>query len=99
MAHYAFLSSDFIVVEVITGISESKTIDGLDPETWYSNFRGLRCLRTSYNGKMRKNYAGVGYIYDPIRDAFIAPKANCHSEETFSEETCRWSCLNAEHLE
>jgi len=97
VAHYAFLDSNNIVTEVITGIHETETIEGLDTETWYANFRGQVCKRTSYNGNIRKNYAGIGYTYDAARDAFIAPKANCHSEEVLDEATCRWTCSNAEH--
>jgi hypothetical protein len=74
MAHYAFLNENNIVTEVIVGIDETELIEGLSPETWYSNFRGQTCIRTSYNHKIRYNYAGVGYSYDPIDDAFIAPK-------------------------
>ena len=74
MAHYAFLDDSNIVTEVIVGIDETEFIEGLDPETWYANFRGQACKRTSYNGKIRFNYAGIGYTYDPIDDAFIAPK-------------------------
>jgi len=72
MAHYAFLNENNIVTEVIVGIDETQLIEGLDPETWYSNFRGQTCKRTSYNGKIRKQFAGVGYSYDPIADVFIA---------------------------
>jgi hypothetical protein len=98
MAHYAFLDDNNIVTEVIVGIDENQLIEGLDTETWYGNFRGQKCLRTSYNGKIRKNYAGIGYTYDPVRDAFIAPKPDCHpSEITFNEDTCKWQCPNAEH--
>ena len=74
MAHYAFLDNNNIVTEVITGIDETETIEGLDTETWYGNFRGQTCKRTSYNGNIRKNYAGIGYTYDDSRDAFIAPQ-------------------------
>jgi len=74
MAHYAFLDESNIVTEVIVGIDETELIEGLDPETWYENFRGQVCKRTSYNGNIRFNYAGIGYTYDPIDDAFIAPK-------------------------
>ena len=49
MAHYAFLDENNIVTEVITGIDETETIEGLDTETWYGNFRGQTCKRTSYN--------------------------------------------------
>jgi len=96
MAHYAFITNG-IVTEVITGIDESQTIEGLDTETWYGNFRGQLCKRTSYNNNIRFNYAGVGMTYDEGRDAFIAPKVNCHAEEILDEATCRWTCSNAEH--
>ena len=96
MAHYAFLENN-IVTEVITGIDETQTIEGLDTETWYGNFRGQVCKRTSYNNRIRFNYAGKGYSYDEGRDAFIAPKANCHAEEILDEATCRWSCANEQH--
>ena len=88
MAHYAFLNSNNIVTEVITGIDETELIEGLHPEIWYGNFRNQTCKRTSYNGNIRKNYAGIGYTYDPERDAFIAPKP--FSKWVLNEETCRW---------
>jgi len=88
MAHYAFLDKDNIVTEVIVGIDETETIEGLDTETWYGNIRGQVCKRTSYNGKIRKNYAGIGYKYDATRDAFIAQEpANATG---FDEDTCQW---------
>lgn len=74
MAHYAFLDDNNLVTEVIVGIDETELIEGLDPETWYGQFRGQRCVRTSYNGRIRKQYAGIGYKYDDISDVFIAPQ-------------------------
>jgi hypothetical protein len=74
MAHYAFLDENNVVTEVIAGIDETELIEGLDTETWYGNFRGQVCKRTSYNGNIRKNYAGIGYIYDSVADVFIAPQ-------------------------
>jgi hypothetical protein len=88
MAHYAFLNGNNIVTEVITGIDETELIEGLDTETWYSNFRGQVCKRTSYNGNIRKNYAGLGYSYDSERDAFIAPKP--FDSWLLNEATCVW---------
>jgi hypothetical protein len=87
MAHYAFIT-DGIVREVIVGIDETETIEGLDTETWYGNFRNQICVRTSYNGKIRKNFAGIGYKYDQTRDAFIAPEPE--GNIGFDEETCQW---------
>lgn len=95
MAHYAFLDKDNIVTEVITGVDETELIEGLDTETWYGNFRGQVCKRTSYNNNIRKNYAAIGYTYDAMRDAFILPK--CHDEATLIEDLCRWECANDEH--
>jgi hypothetical protein len=71
MAHYAFLDEDNIVVEVIVGKDETDLIEGLDPETWYGNFRGLTCKRTSYNANIRGKYAGIGDTYNADEDIFI----------------------------
>jgi len=99
MAHYAFLDDNNIVTEVITGLDETELIEGLDPETWYGNFRKQVCKRTSYNTRagqsireggvaFRKNYAGIGMVYDKTRDAFIAPKP--FDSWTLDEDTCLW---------
>lgn len=88
IAHYAFLDDNWVVTEVITGIDETELIEGVTPEQWYANFRGQRCVRTSYNGNIRKNYAGIGYTYDTDRDAFIPPKP--FASWVLDEETCRW---------
>jgi hypothetical protein len=74
MAHYAFLDNNNIVTEVIVGIDETELIEGLKPETWYGNLRGQLCVRTSYNGNIRANYAGIGYKYDKDFDVFIEPQ-------------------------
>jgi len=97
MAHYAFLNEENIVTEVIVGIDEIEPIEGLDTETWYGNFRGQVCKRTSYNGKIRKNYAGVGFTYDQTRDAFIAPEPD--NQIGFNEETCQWIIPKGNYFE
>ena len=97
MAHYALLDENDIVTEVITGIDEDELIEGISPEEWYGNFKGQKCVRTSYNGKIRKRYAGIGFSYNETLDAFIPPKNNCHAEESFDESTCLWTCTNADH--
>ena len=74
MAHYAFLNDSNIVTEVIPGKDETETIDGLTPEEWYADFRGQRCVRTSYNNKIRGKYAGIGDTYDADKDIFVAPE-------------------------
>lgn len=89
MAHYAFLDENNIVTEVIVGIDETETIEGLDTETWYGNFKGQACKRTSYNSNIRKNYAGIGYTYDITRDAFIPPKP--FNSWVLDEDICIWN--------
>jgi hypothetical protein len=96
MAHYAFLNDSNIVTEVITGIDETELIEGLDPETWYGNFRGQTCKRTSYSGSIRFNYAGIGFTYDPIDDAFIAPMP-CDHAELLLNDLKKWECSNEAH--
>jgi hypothetical protein len=95
MAHYAFLDENNIVTEVIVGKDETELLDGLTPEEWYGNFRGQKCVRTSYNNSIRKHFAGIGYSYNEALDAFIAPK--CHPEATLDEVTCDWVCDNSAH--
>jgi len=92
MAHYAFLDENNIVTQVIVGIDETQFIEGLDPETWYANFQGQKCVRTSYNNKIRFNYAGIGFSYDPMDDAFIAPMPECGHDELTLNNLKRWEC-------
>jgi hypothetical protein len=74
MAHYAFLDKNNIVTEVITGIDETETIEGLTPEEWYGKFRGQKCVRTSYNHNIRAHFAGVGFKYYTHFYVFIPPR-------------------------
>ena len=94
MAHYAILDEDDIVINVIAGVDETELIDGLDPETYYGNEFGKRCVRTSFNmsgnihrmGKdpFRKNFAKIGYKYDEV--GFFDPVKPFDSW-TFNTET------------
>ncbi len=89
MAHYAFLDENNIVTEVITGRNEDEVVDGIfNWEKFYGQLKNQKCVRTSYHGNIRKNYAGVGYIYDEDLDAFIAPKP--FPSWILNEETCQW---------
>ena len=97
MAHYAFLDDSNIVTEVIVGIDETEFIEGKEPEIWYGEFRGQKCVRTSYNGKIRYNFAGIGFTYDPIDDAFIPPMPECGHDELLLNDKKRWECSNEAH--
>ena len=99
MAHYAFIDSNNIVTQVIVGRDEDDLADGITSwEDYYGNRHGQTCLRTSYNTHgnqhiaggtpYRGNYAGIGYTYDPDRDAFIAPEPS--DSIRFDEDTLTW---------
>ena len=98
MAHYAFLDQNNIVTEVITGRDEDEVINGVtDWEQAYSEIRGQVCKRTSYNGNIRFNYAGIGYTYDPIDDAFVPPMPDCGHDQLTLSDLKQWQCGNEEH--
>ena len=87
MAHYAFLDENNIVTEVIVGIDETELIEGLDPETWYGNFRGQKCVRTSYNANIRGKYAALGDTYVEELDVFVSPEPVVEETTTEQEPT------------
>ena len=90
MAHHAKIENGIVTSVIVTMDSDEDTFaDRMLAET------GEQWVRTSYNGRIRYNYAGIGYVYDSIRDAFIPPK--CHNEAVIEETTCRWSCDNDDH--
>ena len=105
MAHFAQLDENNVVTQVIVVTNEELLDNGVESEAkgiaFCKSLLGEETIwiQTSYNSKIRKNYAGIGYTYDTDRDAFIPPKNNCHAEEILDEATCRWTCSNAEHTE
>ena len=89
MAHYAFLDENNIVTEVITGRNEDEVVDGIsDWEAHYGEFRGQRCVRTSYNHNIRGTYAGIGYSYNEEEDIFITPQP--FPSWVLNEDNCLW---------
>tara|TARA_R100000963_G_C4597665_1_gene72503 strand:- start:91 stop:495 length:405 start_codon:yes stop_codon:yes gene_type:complete len=85
MAHFAELDKNNIVLRVVV-VDDEYEQEGIE---WCEKFfNGGIWVQTSYMGSIRKNYAGVGYTYDPNRDAFIAPKPL--DSFVLNEETCRW---------
>ena len=94
MAHFAEIGLNNTVLRVIVvGNDDCKDQHGNESETIGAKFchdlLGGVWLQTSYNGNMRKNYAGIGYTYDSTRDAFIAPKP--YASWTLNETTCQWN--------
>jgi len=93
MSHWAELDKDNKVIRVTVG-------DNKEPDEgyqWLIDNLGGTWVKTSYNGTIRKNFAGIGFTYDEGRDAFIPPKSNCHDDEILDELTCLWVCNNSEH--
>lgn len=86
MAHFAEIDSNNIVQRVIV-VHDSLEANGAE---WCANTFGGTWVQTSYNGRIRKNFASVGYTYDPDRDAFIPPNPGFPSW-TLDEATCQWS--------
>jgi hypothetical protein len=97
MAHYAYVDNDNKVVAVTVGKDETELIDGLDTETYYAQGTPYIVKRTSYHGKIRGNYAGVGYTYLPLEDIFMPPK--CHAEAVLNAQSAVWECTNTDHDE
>lgn len=88
MAHYAELDENNIVLRVVVIDNEVEPTEGAGI-SWCENFfGGGTWKKTSYNANIRKNYAGIGFTYDAVRDAFIPqqPEGNY----TLDEETCQW---------
>lgn len=86
MAHFAEIDETSIVLRVLVVPNEEEA----NGSEYLSNTLGLggTWIQTSYNGNIRKNFAGVGFTYDPVRDAFIAPEPE--DAIGFDEETCQW---------
>ena len=92
MAHHAKIENGIVTTVIVTMDSDEDTFsDRMLAET------GETWIRTSYNGRIRYNYAGIGFTYDPEADAFIAPNPNCHLEVILNTTNYRWECSSAEH--
>ncbi len=90
MSHWAEIDDNNLVIRVLVG-------DNNEPDEGQAFMESLggTWVKTSYNGNIRKNYAGIGYTYDADRDAFISPK--CHDTAQLDETTCRWNCSDDSH--
>lgn len=100
MAHWAEIDKNNIVLRVTVG-SNDEPDEGYQ---WLLDNLGGTWVKTSYNTRggvhilngtpLRKNYAGIGMTYDPIRDAFIAPKPVIEGKEfVLNEGTCQWEVV------
>lgn len=95
MSHWAELDADSKVIRVLVG--DNNDLAGDEGYQWLIDNLGGTWIKTSYNGKIRFNFAGIGYTYDPVDDAFIAPMPKCGHDELTLNELKRWECANVAH--
>ena len=87
MSHFAEIDNNNQVLRVLVGPNY-----GDEGQAFFEALGG-RWVKTSYNGNIRKNYAGIGYTFDGT--GFYAPQ--CHDEATLNTDTYLWDCTNADH--
>jgi hypothetical protein len=101
MAHFAELNEDNVVTQVIVVANEELLVDGVESEAkgieFCESLFGGRWIQTSYSASVRKNYAGIDFLYDEDKDAFIAPKT--FESWVLDEDTCRWQAPVAPPLD
>lgn len=95
MSHWAEIDENNIVVRVTVGDNNDPAGD--EGYQWLIDNHGGTWIQTSYNGNIRYNFAGIGYTYDPIDDAFIAPMPDCGHSELILTDKKKWQCTNEEH--
>jgi hypothetical protein len=92
LAHFAQIENNMVTKVIVVSNQDTSNEEGFEIEQigidFCSNLLGGTWKQTSYNGRIRKNYAGIGYTYDESRDAFIAPKP--YNSWVLNEETCQW---------
>jgi hypothetical protein len=86
MSHWAEIDNTNTVLRVLVGDNNDPAGD--EGYQWLIDNLGGTWIKTSYNGNIRKNYAGIGYTYDEVRDAFIPPKPD--DATGLNEDTCQW---------
>ena len=94
MSHWAEIDTDNKVIRVLVGDNNDPAGD--EGYQWLIDNLGGTWIKTSYNSKIKFNFASIGFTYDPIDDAFIAPAA-CNHDELLLNDLKRWECSNVEH--
>ena len=92
MAHFAKVENGIVTQVVVIANADTASADGTEKEyigaAFCERLFGGDWKQTSYNGRIRKNYAGIGFTYDQDRNAFIPPKP--YASWTLVENTCQW---------
>ena len=94
MAHWAELDKENKVIRVLVGDNNDPAGD--EGYQWLLDNLGGTWIKTSYNGNIRYNFAGIDFTYDPNADAFIAPRPECGHKELFLNDKLRWNCQGCE---
>ena len=96
MSHWAEINESNEVLRVLVG--DNNDPEGDEGYKWLIDNLGGTWIKTSFNGNIRANFAGIGYSYDPIEDVFIPPMPDCgHDELELNQTTYRWNCTNGAH--
>jgi len=94
MSHWAELDATNKVIRVLVG--DNNDPNGDEGYKWLLDNLGGTWVKTSYNGTMRYNFAGINFTYDADADAFIAPRPECGHKELFLNDNFRWNCQGCE---
>ena len=90
MSHFAEINENNKVIRVL--VCDNNDPNGDEGHKWLADNLGGTWVKTSYNSKIRFNFAGVGFTYDADADAFIAPRPECGHKELFLNDKFRWNC-------
>jgi hypothetical protein len=94
MSHWAEIDQNNKVVRVTVG--DNNDPNGDEGYQWLLDNLGGTWIKTSYNGTIRYNFAGIGYTYDLDADAFISPRPECSHKELFLNDQFKWNCQGCE---
>jgi hypothetical protein len=94
MSHFAELDNNNKVIRVL--VCDNNDAAGDEGYSWCVNTFGGTWIKTSYNGNIRYNFAGIDYTYDSVDDAFIAPMPECGHNEVLLNNLKRWECSTCE---
>jgi len=96
MSHFAELDENNKVIRVLVGDNNDPAGD--EGYSWFVQNLGGTWVKTSYNHRIRYNFAGEGFLYDPVDDAFIAPMPECGHDTLLLNEKKRWECADCEAI-
>ena len=96
MSHFAEIDKSNKVIRVVVGDNNDPAGD--EGYQWILDNLGGTWVKTSYNGNIRYNFAGIGYTYDPIDDAFIPLMPDCGHDEITLNDKKRWECSACDEL-